>query len=188
MHRVKRALESWRNFWERKKKVAIKTGREPVFPVSLALQVDSLLLSHWGSPKKWDLSGNWLLVIVLPIINAQRDVAVFGLWLICSSQKIPPPVQSHSPPVWLQFYLPGRIPVSHFGDWKYTVSLFPLVLYISTQISDSFKNFIKNTVCIKNTVLQWTLGYTCLFQFWFPWCVCPAVRLLGHMAVLFPVV
>ena len=29
-------------------------------------------------------------------------------------------------------------------------------------------------------------GYTCLFQFWFPWCVCPAVGLLGHMAVLFP--
>ena len=27
----------------------------------------------------------------------------------------------------------------------------------------------------------------CLFQFWFPWCVCPAVGLLGHMAVLFPV-
>ena len=27
----------------------------------------------------------------------------------------------------------------------------------------------------------------CLFQFWFPWCVCPAVGLLGHMAVLFSV-
>ena len=26
----------------------------------------------------------------------------------------------------------------------------------------------------------------CLFQFWFPPCVCPAVGLLGHMAVLFP--
>ena len=25
-----------------------------------------------------------------------------------------------------------------------------------------------------------TLGYTCLFQFWFPRCVCPAVGLLGH--------
>ena len=25
-------------------------------------------------------------------------------------------------------------------------------------------------------------GYTCLFQFWFPWCVCPAVGLLGHMS------
>ena len=33
-------------------------------------------------------------------------------------------------------------------------------------------------------MLQWTLGYTCLFQFWFPRCVCPAVELLGHMAVL----
>ena len=30
-------------------------------------------------------------------------------------------------------------------------------------------------------------GYTCLFQFWFPRCVCPEVGLLGHMAVLFPV-
>ena len=28
----------------------------------------------------------------------------------------------------------------------------------------------------------------CLFQFWFPRCVCPAVGLLGHKAVLFPVV
>ena len=27
----------------------------------------------------------------------------------------------------------------------------------------------------------------CLFQLWFPWCVCPAVGLLGRMAVLFPV-
>ena len=26
-----------------------------------------------------------------------------------------------------------------------------------------------------------------LHQFWFPQCVCPAVGLLGHMAVLFPV-
>ena len=26
-----------------------------------------------------------------------------------------------------------------------------------------------------------------LFPFWFPQCVCPAVGLLGHMAVLFPV-
>ena len=27
------------------------------------------------------------------------------------------------------------------------------------------------------------MGYTCLFPFWFPWCVCPAVGLLGHKAV-----
>ena len=27
----------------------------------------------------------------------------------------------------------------------------------------------------------------CLFQFWFPQCVCPEVGLLGHMAVLFTV-
>uniref|UniRef100_A0AC11ERC0 Uncharacterized protein n=1 Tax=Ovis aries TaxID=9940 RepID=A0AC11ERC0_SHEEP len=27
----------------------------------------------------------------------------------------------------------------------------------------------------------------CLFQFWFPRCVCPEVGLLGHKAVLFPV-
>ena len=41
--------------------------------------------------------------------------------------------------------------------------------------------------CLLQTVLRWTLGYMCLFQFRFPWCVCPAVGLLGHMAVLFPV-
>ena len=33
------------------------------------------------------------------------------------------------------------------------------------------------------TVLRWTLGYTCLFQFWFPQCVCTVVGLLGRMAV-----
>ena len=27
----------------------------------------------------------------------------------------------------------------------------------------------------------------CLFQFWFPWCACPAVGFLGHKAVLFAV-
>ena len=31
------------------------------------------------------------------------------------------------------------------------------------------------------------MGCTCLFQIWFPWCVCPEVGLLGHMEVLFPV-
>ena len=36
-------------------------------------------------------------------------------------------------------------------------------------------------------MLQWTLGYTCLFQLWFPQCICPAVGLLGHMAVIFPI-
>ena len=34
-------------------------------------------------------------------------------------------------------------------------------------------------------VLWWLLGYTCLFPFWFPQCVCPAVGLLDHKAVLF---
>ena len=33
----------------------------------------------------------------------------------------------------------------------------------------------------------WTLWYMCLFQFWFPQCVCPVVGLLDHKAVLFPV-
>ena len=31
------------------------------------------------------------------------------------------------------------------------------------------------------------LWYMCLFQFWFPWCVCPAVGLLGHKVVLFAI-
>ena len=31
------------------------------------------------------------------------------------------------------------------------------------------------------------MGYLHLFQFWFPWCVCPGEGLLGHMTVLFPV-
>ena len=24
-------------------------------------------------------------------------------------------------------------------------------------------------------MLRWTLGYMCLFQIWFPWCLCPGV-------------
>ena len=33
-------------------------------------------------------------------------------------------------------------------------------------------------------VLQWTLGYICLFQFWFPQGICLGVGLLGHMVIL----
>ena len=36
-------------------------------------------------------------------------------------------------------------------------------------------------------LLWWTLGYMCLFQFWFPQCVCPAMGLLGHKVVLFAI-
>ena len=36
-------------------------------------------------------------------------------------------------------------------------------------------------------MLQWALGYMCLFQFWFLRCICPAVGLLGHKAVLFAI-
>ena len=43
-----------------------------------------------------------------------------------------------------------------------------------------------HVLAIVNSAVM-NLGYTCLFQFWFPQCVCPAVGLLGHMAVLFPV-
>ena len=35
-------------------------------------------------------------------------------------------------------------------------------------------------------MLRWTLGYTCLFPFWFPQCVCPAVGLLDHKPFLKP--
>jgi len=48
-------------------------------------------------------------------------------------------------------------------------------------------------VCHQNVYKQlmmersWRKGYMCLFQFWFSRCVCPAVGLLGCMAVLFPV-
>ena len=31
------------------------------------------------------------------------------------------------------------------------------------------------------------IGVMCLFQFWFPRCVCPAVGLLGHVALPVPV-
>ena len=31
------------------------------------------------------------------------------------------------------------------------------------------------------------MGYMCLFQFWFPQCICLGVGLWGHMVVLFQV-
>ena len=34
-------------------------------------------------------------------------------------------------------------------------------------------------------LVQWTLGYMCLFQFWFPQARCLGVGLLGYMVVLF---
>ena len=34
-------------------------------------------------------------------------------------------------------------------------------------------------------VLQWTMGYICPFQFWFPQGICLGVGLLGHLMVLF---
>ena len=37
-----------------------------------------------------------------------------------------------------------------------------------------------HVLAIVNSILWWTLGYMCLFQFWFPWCVYPAVGLLNH--------
>ena len=38
-----------------------------------------------------------------------------------------------------------------------------------------------------NSAAMNTGVYTCLFQFWFPQCVCPAMGFLGRMADLFPV-
>ena len=34
-------------------------------------------------------------------------------------------------------------------------------------------------------MLQWTLGYMCLFELWFSQGICPVVGLLGHMVILF---
>ena len=43
-----------------------------------------------------------------------------------------------------------------------------------------------HVLAITNSAVMNT-GNTCLFQIWFPWCVCPGVGLMGHMAVLFQV-
>ena len=36
-------------------------------------------------------------------------------------------------------------------------------------------------------MLQWIMGYMCLFKFWFPQGICLGVRLLDHLVLLFPV-
>ena len=66
------------------------------------------------------------------------------------------------------------VTVSH--DWRNWAHVEHMVPF-SSQVS----------VALRGMMLRWTLGSTCPFQFWFPWCVCPAVGLLGCMAVLFPV-
>ena len=44
-----------------------------------------------------------------------------------------------------------------------------------------------HVLAIANSAAMNVRVYTCLFQFWFPWCVCQGVVLLGHKVVLFPV-
>ena len=41
-----------------------------------------------------------------------------------------------------------------------------------------------HVLAIINSAAMNIAGYTCLFAFWFPQCVCPAVGLLDHKAVL----
>ena len=54
--------------------------------------------------------------------------------------------------------------------------------FLSTRLSIDI--LIASMSWLLWTVLRWTLGYMCVFQFWFR-CVCPVVGLLGHMVVLF---
>jgi len=44
--------------------------------------------------------------------------------------------------------------------------------------------FIKHSV-FTDAYMPLTIGYMCLFQFWFPWGICLGVGLLGHMVIVF---
>ena len=68
------------------------------------------------------------------------------------------------------------------------------------QVKSNFKNrtifvfmkivlmtILSSCFVLLESKLRWTLGYMCLFQFWFPRCVCPEVGLLGHKVVLFAI-
>ena len=64
----------------------------------------------------------------------------------------------------------------------YFLSNTPLCIYTMTfsSIHLLMDISVASMSGLLETVLWWTLGYTCLFQFWFPQCVCPAMGLLGH--------
>ena len=80
-------------------------------------------------------------------------------------------------------FLPGE---SHDrGAWRATVHRVAKSRIHSS--ADGHLGCLHVLAIVNSAVLRWTLGYTCLFQFWFPRCVWPAVGLLGCMEVLVPV-
>ena len=56
-----------------------------------------------------------------------------------------------------------------------------------TFLGNKHKRRKRSTENKPKTLKKMVIGCTCLFQIWFPRCVCPEVVLLGHMAVLIPV-
>ena len=96
--------------------------------------------------------------------------------------------------IFLFFFL--ELPTNSQQDQKKISNIFSLTCsWIAPCI------LLRNTPCTQDNLYPYIfaqkipnifqkicrLGYTCLFQFWFPQCVYPAVGLLGNMAVLFSV-
>ena len=68
-------------------------------------------------------------------------------------------------------------------------------LLLLPPIPPSIRVFSNESTLLKRWPKYWSFSFSIipskeipgLFQFWFPWCVCPEVGLLGHKVVLFAI-
>ena len=90
-------------------------------------------------------------------------------------------------PSWFHCVHVPQLSYPFIGHW--TSMLLPCPGYCKQRCNEHWGTRVSFNSGFLSVYAQlwWTLGYMCLFSFWFPRCVYPAVQLLGRMAVLFTV-